>query len=776
MQGIDNSARGPILIVHVCLVLRVATVIPLGGPSMSRKSPAIGCASLCVLSLFASQALSLFPTAQASAPADNRGTTPIYNTAKATLQIHAAKCSQYPIPRYLTGKFCEHLGNNIYNGMDAQILLNPTMAALPFSTGQMSPDGIATFHFEEGQVTQQIRRKASRFGWPNDQLDNLARDYRDGLACFWTRLGEPAHVRVSPDTGPYGGRAQRIQVSAAGEGIGQWSCLPLHRVRQYQFELLVRSTDITALRVSLAGLGEGSSPATAVVSGLTKEWQTLTGVLRLGDDLPSNASYRFAVAAAKPGQFVIARAMLRPADHVNGADPDVIRLLKESRLPILRWPGGNFVSGYHWQDGIGPAERRPTKPNYAWGDLETNQFGTDEFIAFCLAVGCEPMICVNAGDGTPQEAAQWIQYCNGPADTPMGALRAANGHPEPYGVKYWEIGNELWGRWQYHWTTAEGYVDRFSRFAPAMRQADPGIRLLACGAPVFWGKTWNDTLIAGAASLQVTTDHPLIGGDVPAQTDPMDVYRDFMAVPDVLAEKWAGLEEDMKKAGIKDPRLAVTELQMFAHVGRLSDPNAPMRLTGDTLVSPATLAEALYDVLIYHRAMRLAPFVEMVTHSATVNHGGGLRKSRERVYANPCHYAQSLFADLAQSTPVGITLDSPKEQAPLVLPDLRNVTSSYTYATVDALAAVAADGRLWISLVHRGTRDTVSLEVSVHDFPTASQAEMQVLSAEVPWAQNTLENPLGVSPRTSTVGIEGGTIRIDIRPFSLVRLMLQASK
>ena len=737
---------------------------------MSPKSPAVGCVWICVVSMFAAQTPSRLHAAP-GAGADSRGAAFLGNPASATLQVYAGRRSKVPISRYLTGKFCEHLGNNIYNGMDAQILLNPTMAALSFSAGQDSPDGIKTFHYDADQIAQQIHRKASLFGWPKDRLEPLVRDYRDGLACFWTRLGEPAHVLVSPDTGPHGGRAQRVQVSASGEGIVQWVCLPLHRVRQYEFEILVRSPDATSLRVSLSGSGEQSPSATAVVSGPSGTWNRLTGVVRLGDDLPARAPCRFAITAQGPGQFVVARALLRPADHVHGADPDVVRFLKNSHLPILRWPGGNFVSGYHWQDGIGPAEKRPTRPNYAWGDLETNQFGTDEFIAFCRDVGCEPMICVNAGDGTPQEAAQWIQYCNGPINTPLGALRAANGHPEPYQVRYWEVGNELWGRWQYHWTTAEGYVDRFSQFAPAMRQADPGIRVLACGAPVFWGKAWNDTLIAGVGSqVQVITDHPLIGGQVPPQTDPLDVYRDFMAVPDVLAGKWADLEKDMKGAGIRDPRLAVTELQMFAHIGRPADPKTQTRLTPDTLVSPGTMAEALYDVLIYHRAIRLAPFVEMVTHSATVNHGGGLRKSQECVYANPCHYAQTMFAALAESTPVEIAVESPTEQAPEVVPDLKNVASSCSYATIDAMAAVAADGRLWISLVHRGTGRPVSLEVSIHDFPVASKAEMQVLSAEVPWAQNTIENPQGIRPLTSTVDVENATIRIDLRPFTLVRL------
>jgi alpha-N-arabinofuranosidase len=488
-------------------------------------------------------------------------------------------------------------------------------------------------------------------------------------------------------------------------------------------------------------------------------------------DLPAEVAYRLTLAADSPGQFVVRHLFLRPADHVNGADRDVVRFLKESRLPILRWPGGNFVSGYHWEDGVGPVERRPTRPNYAWGEVEPNLFGTDEFIAFCRAVGCEPMICVNAGSRTPEEAARWIEYCNGAATTPMGARRVASGHPEPYRVKHWEVGNELWGRFQYHWTTPTGNADRYREFSEAMLAADPGIKLYGCGATVMWGKHWNDALIAGAApALRAITDHPLIGGDVPPATDPLDVYRDFMAVPEVLEQKWAALRNDMVNAGIEDPRLAITELQMFAHIAGARDANAPARLTPANLVRPATQAEGLYDVLLYHAAVRLAPFVEMITHSAVVNHGGGLRKERERVYANPCHYAQAAFGAFAGATPVAVELETAMERAPRVLPQLRNAAADAPFGAADALAAVAPDGSLLVSVVHRGAARPVRLIVELKDFRPAATAEVHTLTADVPWAVNSLNAPQAVKPVVSTVRVRDGQMQLDVPPYTVLRI------
>src|SRR5205085_10137377 len=135
-----------------------------------------------------------------------------------------------------------------------------------------------------------------------------------------------------------------------------------------------------------------------------------------------------------------------------------------------------------------------------------------------------------------------------------------------------------------------------------------------------------------------------------------------------------------------------------AHLGRAPVSNAPVQLTQSNLVNPGAHAEAIYDVLIYHAAVRLAPFVEMVTHSAVVNHGGGLRKERERVYANPCFYAQSAFAAFADATPLAVEVQAASERAPVVLPDLAASGAWISYPTVSALAARAADGSLLISI------------------------------------------------------------------------------
>jgi alpha-N-arabinofuranosidase len=153
---------------------------------------------------------------------------------------------------------------------------------------------------------------------------------------------------------------------------------------------------------------------------------------------------------------------------------------------VYRWPGGNFVSGYDWKDGIGDPDRRPPRKNPAWQGVEHNDVGIHEFLRFCELVGTEPYITVNSGQGNETLAAEEVEYANGAADTPMGRLRAANGHPAPWKVTFWSIGNEMYGNWQLGHMPLADYSLKHNRFAAAMRAKDPKIKLVAVGAVGEW--------------------------------------------------------------------------------------------------------------------------------------------------------------------------------------------------------------------------------------------------------------------------------------------------
>ena len=171
-----------------------------------------------------------------------------------------------------------------------------------------------------------------------------------------------------------------------------------------------------------------------------------------------------------------------PADNILGWRADTLALLKELDSPVYRWPGGNFVSGYDWKDGIGDPDRRPPRKNPAWKGVEPNDVGLHEFMDLMREIGAEPFVAVNTGLGEVDAAAEQVQYANGAADTPMGKLRAENGHPQPFGVEWWAIGNEMYGDWQLGHMPLEQYVEKHKAVVDAMRAVDPTIRPIAVGA------------------------------------------------------------------------------------------------------------------------------------------------------------------------------------------------------------------------------------------------------------------------------------------------------
>ena len=191
----------------------------------------------------------------------------------------------------------------------------------------------------------------------------------------------------------------------------------------------------------------------------------------------------------------IGTVSLMPGDNVDGMRADTLALLKELNAPIYRWPGGNFVSGYDWRDGIGDRDRRPPRTNPAWTGVEHNDFGMHEFIRFCRVIGTEPWITVNTGFGDAHSAAAQLEYCNGPATSTWGARRAANGAPAPFAVKYWGIGNEMFGNWQLGHMQLPHYVLKQNWVVDKMREVDPAIICIASGH----AGAWSEGLLKGCS-------------------------------------------------------------------------------------------------------------------------------------------------------------------------------------------------------------------------------------------------------------------------------------
>lgn len=260
----------------------------------------------------------------------------------------------------------------------------------------------------------------------------------------------------------------------------------------------------------------GTAPGGMVVRLL--DGATVLGAATLPSPTADWIEYPFGITPAAPapdatlqvgvtgrGTVYLDQISMMGQDSIDtgGYRPDLLQAVSDLRPPIIRWPGGYFAELYRWKDGIGPQHQRVKSPIVAWDDQEVNSYGTDEFIEMCRIVGAEPLIVINIGTHDSidkrheylQDALDWIEYCNGPADSPWGSVRADNGHPQPYNVKYWEIDNETWFQ-----MSASMYGLAVQQFAPAMMAKDPNINIIACGSGGF-NQGWNQTVIDMCADI-----------------------------------------------------------------------------------------------------------------------------------------------------------------------------------------------------------------------------------------------------------------------------------
>ena len=195
-----------------------------------------------------------------------------------------------------------------------------------------------------------------------------------------------------------------------------------------------------------------------------------------------------------------------PLADENGFRKDYIEAMKELKITNMRWPGGNYVSGYNWQDGIGPKDQRPTRINLAWGSTDNNHVGTDEWIALNKSIGSENIICVNLGLGTIEDARYWVEYCNYKKGTYYSDLRAKNGHEKPYNIKIWDLGNEIDGSpWELGYKNVDDYVKIAREAAKAMRSVDHSIKFVASGSSYYestgqWVE-WNRKVLTGLGDI-----------------------------------------------------------------------------------------------------------------------------------------------------------------------------------------------------------------------------------------------------------------------------------
>ncbi len=302
---------------------------------------------------------------------------------------------------------------------------------------------------------------------------------RRGPQRRWVPIGPDAFV-VMDKKDPYVGEwSPRVRVEpAAPHGISQ-AGVSLRGGRAYSGRVILAGSPGAKVSVSLVWGPNAGDRQTITIPALTAGFARFP--LRFTPAADSSDG-RLEIGGTGTGSFRIGATSLMPADNVSGFKASSIKYLKELGIEIARWPGGNFVSAYDWRDGVGDHDKRPPRHELAWNGMESNDMGIDDFMTFCRLIGAEPYLAVNSGLGDAHSAAEEVEYVNGPATSRLGGLRAANGHPAPYGVKIWGIGNEMYGPWQWGHMSSTQYPEKHNLMVKAMRKVDPTIKVIASGA------------------------------------------------------------------------------------------------------------------------------------------------------------------------------------------------------------------------------------------------------------------------------------------------------
>ncbi len=346
-----------------------------------------------------------------------------------------------------------------------------------------------------------------------------------------------------------------------------------------------------------------------------------------------------------------------PKSDANGFRTDVLEAVKKLNVTLLRWPGGNFSSNYHWQDGIGPRDQRPPRLEMAWGTVESNRFGTHEFLDYIEKLQTEAYICANLGTGTWNEAQQWVEYCNSSADTEMTRLRKKNGRKDPWKVTYWGLGNEMDGPWQMGHRTADDYGKFALEAAKLMKWTDPNVKLIAAGSSNFgagsdwvgWNRTVLDHLKNHADYLSI---HLYVGNRE-------DDYGDFVASSMELAGRIKTAEGIINaalqgQAANRKIYLAWDEWNVWYRA------RGAQQRGRRILEEHYNLEDALVIATFLNAFVNHAHIVKIANLAQLVNVIAPIFTDEKRMFLQTIYYPLQLFASNTKGKALELFVDSPK--------------------------------------------------------------------------------------------------------------------
>jgi alpha-N-arabinofuranosidase len=584
---------------------------------------------------------------------------------------------------------------------------------------------------------------------------------RRGPQRRWIPLGAGEFVVMDRDKPYVGEWSPLIRLEAATpHGISQ-SGIALRAGRVYTGRVVMAGSPGAKVDVSLVWGPNPGDRQTVSIHTLTAQYARFP--LKFTANADSHEG-RFEIVGTGGGAFHLGAVSLMPADNVSGFKAANIRLLKEQGISIARWPGGNFVSAYDWRDGIGDADKRPPRRELAWNGMESNDMGIDDFMTFCRLLGAEPYIAVNAGLGDAHSAAEEVEYVNGPATSRLGQLRAANGHPAPYGVRIWGIGNEMYGPWQWGHMDLTQYPEKHNLIVKAMRRVDPTIKVIASSAtpeelswtyienrqlgtfpgreqvndkvPFGFGTKydWTGALLERSADyIDYLGEHfygyPNLAVDggkqafVEANDPPADRVRRMSNKVQMKFEAW---EEYLKRIPALKEKKIQFAFDEWAPRNRAVSPSSAAPAVSSPMLNPLT------NAMVYHEFFR---------HSDMVGLGvatGGMGTLAMDPYGDAVGFRMEglvikvLHDHFAGRMPVAVSGNSPQHVIKGTLGvDLPAQPSGSPTYPLDVFAAVSADRRKIAISVVNPTETAQDCELNLTGVQLAGPARLWQLSAPV---------------------------------------------
>ncbi|MFZ0430126.1 MAG: alpha-N-arabinofuranosidase [Acidobacteriota bacterium] len=584
------------------------------------------------------------------------------------VNIDAAR-TQPPISPYLYGQFIEHIGDLVNRSLWAEMI-------------------------DDRKFYNEINSEPT----PENSAQGPA--FRRRQPNRWRPIGPDSSVVMDRED-PYTGK-QTPLIRLAGQerrGIRQ-SGLALRRSKNYSARVVLQGEPGAAVSVSLIwGAGPGDRQ-TIPVAGLRRSYAKFPLRFTVDGDTDDG---RVEIVGTGTGSFHVGAVSLMPADNISGFRPDIIALLKRQNSGMYRFPGGNFLSAHDWRDAVGDIDRRPPKWDYVWNALQPNDVGTDEFLTMCELLGVDAFISVNAGFGDARSAADLVEYVNGPADSPMGRLRAANGHPAPYNVKWWGIGNEMYGPWQFGHMVMSQYVIKHNMFAEAMRAVDPTITLLGTGATPDEMTVNGITMrLIGKVIGDYGSEGDFTGGLIEHCLDNIDVMSEhFYSYDnqrfDLEQNKRIPIEEPMPEAAYRAAKRVREKVEAYAEYARrfpaLQSKHLTMAIDEWAFTRlPANLKQTLANALVFHEMFRHTGLIAMAGHTMATS---SIEFNATDAALNATGLLFQLYRDHFGTVPVEVGGNSPPPppQYPVGGDQPRVNPGSPTYP-LDVSAALTSDGHV----------------------------------------------------------------------------------